>query len=383
MTDFGLSSEEIQFRDSVRAFVDREIAPNATRWDIEERYPREMFARAGALGWLAVGFPEAVGGSGGGPVMAAILNAELTRGSAAISLGLYVHSMLASAAIHHLGDSDQNARLLPDALAGRRIGCWGYAEADAGADITCVKTRARRDGEVYVLNGAKLYITSAEYAGIFVVWAVTDPTAPKGKGISCFLIEAGTPGMSIGKPEKKMGQTGSSTCEVRFDDCKLPADALMGKENDGFRIAVSELAGGRIGIASLALGIARAAMDQAIAYVKEREQFGKKLAEMQGLQWMIADRETDLEAARLLIAKAAHLKDSGQPFAQAASMAKLFASEAAQRATYAALQMHGGAGYISDLPLERFARDARITTIYEGTSEIQRLIIARNILAAH
>ena len=211
---------------------------------------------------------------------------------------------------------------------------------------------------------------------------MTAPDAPKGKGISCFLVEAGTPGMSIGRPEKKMGQTGSSTCEVRFEDCFIPADAMMGNENDGFRIAVAELAGGRIGIASLALGIARVAMDQAIAYVKEREQFGRKLADMQGLQWMIADRETELEAARLLIAKAAWLKDNGKPFAQAASMAKLFASEAAQRATYSALQMHGGAGYIADLPLERHARDARITTIYEGTSEIQRLIIARNILAA-
>ena len=216
--------------------------------------------------------------------------------------------------------------------------------------------------------------------GIFVVWAVTDPDAPQGKGITCFLVEAGTPGLIIGKEEKKMGQTGSATNEVLFQNCRVPASAVMGKLNDGFRIAVGELAGGRIGVASLALGIARAAMERAKAFVKERRQFGRAIADMQGIQWMIADRETELEAARLLILQAAALKDQGKPFAREASMAKLFASEAAQRATYTALQLHGGAGYVQDYPLERHARDARITTIYEGTSEIQRLIIARETM---
>ncbi|WP_248304612.1 acyl-CoA dehydrogenase family protein [Breoghania sp. L-A4] len=245
-----------------------------------------------------------------------------------------------------------------------------------------MKTRAAMDGNEWVLNGSKLYITSGEYAGVFVVWAVTDPDAPKGKGISCFLVESGTPGLVIGKAEKKMGQAGSVTNEVVFQDCRIPASALMGKLNDGFRIAVGELAGGRIGIAALALGVARAAMDAAKAYVKERQQFGKAIADMQGIQWMIADRETELEAARLLILQAAWLKEHGKPFVREASMAKLFASEAAQKATYTALQMHGGAGYIRDYPLERYARDARITTIYEGTSEIQRLIIAREVMKA-
>jgi alkylation response protein AidB-like acyl-CoA dehydrogenase len=244
-----------------------------------------------------------------------------------------------------------------------------------------MKMRARRDGDAFVLDGSKIYITSAEYAGLFVVWAVTDPERPKGKGISCFLVEAGTPGLVIGKAEHKMGQHGSATNIVHFDQCRVPVSALMGRENDGFRIAVGELAGGRIGIAALSLGIARAAMDAAKAYMRERRQFGSLLADFQGLQWMVADRETDLEAARLLILHAAHLKDQGQPFGKAASMAKLFASEAAHRATDTAIQIHGGAGYCADYPVERHARDARITRIYEGTSEIQRLIIARETLA--
>ena len=243
-----------------------------------------------------------------------------------------------------------------------------------------MKTRARRDGDSYVLDGSKIYITSAEFAGIFIVWAVTDPNAPKGKGISLFLVERGTPGLVVGTAEKKMGQHGSPTNAVHFDGCRVPASALMGRENDGFRVAVGELAGGRIGVAALSLGIARAAMDAATTYAKSRQQFGGPIADFQGIQWMIADREVDLEAARLLILKAAYLKDRGESFAKAASMAKLFASEAAHRATDTAIQLHGGAGYCGDFPVERYARDARITRIYEGTSEIQRLIIARETL---
>ena len=241
-------------------------------------------------------------------------------------------------------------------------------------------TRARRHGDSYVIDGSKIYITSAEYAGLFVVWAVTDPERPKGKGISCFLVEAGTPGLVVGRAENKMGQHGSVTNSVHFEGCRVPASALMGRENDGFRIAVGELAGGRIGVAALSLGIARAAMDAAKAYVRDRRQFDQPIAEFQGIQWMIADRETDLEAARLLILNAAARKDRREPFAKEASMAKLFASEAAHRCTDTAIQLHGGAGYCEDYVVERLARDARITRIYEGTSEIQRVIIARETL---
>ena len=246
-----------------------------------------------------------------------------------------------------------------------------------------MKTRAQRDGDSWVLNGTKMWISSAEYAGVFVVWAVSDADAAPGKGISCFLVEAGTPGLSIGRGEHKMGQCASSTNPVIFEDCRVPANALLGTENDGFRIAVGELTGGRIGIGSLALGVGSAAIDIARNYVREREQFGRKIAEFQGIQWMLADSYTEREAARLLLMNAAWLKDHGQPYAKAASMAKLYATEWANRACYTALQLMGGVGYTREYPLERLARDARVTSIYEGTSEIQRVIIARELLKEH
>ncbi len=243
-----------------------------------------------------------------------------------------------------------------------------------------MQTRAKMDGNEWVLNGEKIFVTSGGITGIFIVWAVTDPDAPKGKGISCFLVEPGAPGLEIGRAEKKMGQRGSLTNVVTFDDCRIPADAMLGVENDGFRIAVGELAGGRIGVASIARGIARAALDAAKSYISERRQFGKRIADFQGIQWQLVDHETELEAARLLILQAALLKEQGKPFGTAASMAKLYSSEAAQRACYTALQLHGGAGYTEEFPVERYTRDVRITTIYEGTSEVQRVIIARSIL---
>jgi alkylation response protein AidB-like acyl-CoA dehydrogenase len=236
------------------------------------------------------------------------------------------------------------------------------------------------DGDHWVLNGSKIFITSAPYAGVFVVWAVTDKSAPKGKGISCFLVEQNAPGLVIGKKEEKLGQHASATNELLFQDCRIPRDALMGKLNDGFRVAVGELAGGRIGIGSLALGVGLAAMDAASAYSVERKQFGRKIAEFQAIQWKLADCYTDLDAARLLLMNAAFKKEQGRSFGKEASMAKLFASEAANRACYEAMQVFGGYGYTRDFPIERYARDARICSIYEGTSEIQRLIIAREIL---
>jgi butyryl-CoA dehydrogenase len=244
-----------------------------------------------------------------------------------------------------------------------------------------MSTSATLDGESYILNGSKLYITSASFADIFVVWAVTDASAPKGKGISCFLIEANTPGITVSKAEEKMGQKASPTNEVHFENCRIPVSAMMGETNKGFAVAAGELAGGRIGIGSLALGIGLAAMDYARDHINERKQFGQSLSKFQGLQWMLADRYTDLEAARLLVMQAAYTKEQGLPFGKAASMAKLFAAEKANRACYDALQMMGGAGYIKEYPLERMARDVRVTSIYEGTSEIQRVIIARALLA--
>jgi alkylation response protein AidB-like acyl-CoA dehydrogenase len=305
---------------------------------------------------------------------------ELAHACAATAVTVSVSNMVAEV-IQAVGTAEQKARFLPPLADGTwAAGAFCLTESGAGSDPAGMVTRARRDGDAWVLSGSKIYITSGEYAGLFVVWAVTDPEARKGKGISVFLVPADTPGVRVGRAEHKMGQTGSATNTIHFDDARVPASQLMGREHDGFRVAVGELAGGRIGIAAVSLGIARAAMDAAKAHVKERRQFGQVLAEFQGLQWMIADREVDLHAARLMILDAAARKDRGEPFAREASMAKLFASEAAHRCTDTALQLHGGAGYCRDYVVERLARDARITRLYEGTSEIQRLIIARETL---
>ena len=381
---FSLSEEEYLIQDTARKLAEDKIAPLAEtldRGDGREAFLANLKMLA-ENGYMGLNVSADHGGTEAGTVAFALAVEEIGRACAATGVTVSVSNMVAEV-IQAVGSHEQRAAYLPKLTDGTySAGAFCLTEAGAGSDPSAMKTRAVLDGNHYVLNGTKLYITSAEYAGVFVVWAVTDPDAPKGKGITCFLVEAGTPGLVIGKAEKKMGQTGSATNEVVFQDCRVPASAVMGKENDGFRIAVGELAGGRIGIAALALGIARAAMERAKAYVAERRQFGRAIADMQGVQWMIADRETELEAARLLILQAAALKDAGKPFAREASMAKLFSSEAAQRATYSALQLHGGAGYIQDYPLERFARDARITTIYEGTSEIQRLIIAREAMKA-
>lgn len=379
---FDLTEEQNLIAETARKLAADRLAPLAETLD--HGGGREAFLEnlkvLAENGFMGLNVRADYGGTEAGTLAFALSVEALGQACASTGVTVSVTNMVGEV-IQAVGNEAQRAAYLPKLTDGTyAAGGFCLTEAGAGSDPAGMKTRAVKDGDSYILNGAKLYITSAEYAGIFVVWAVTDPAAPKGKGISCFLVEAGTPGLIIGKAEKKMGQTGSATNEVLFQDCRVPASALMGQENQGFRVAVGELAGGRIGIAALSLGIARAAMNAAKAYVKERHQFGAPLSDMQGIQWMIADRETELEAARLLMMQAAWLKDQGRPFAREASMAKLFASEAAQKATYTALQLHGGAGYIKDYPLERYARDARITTIYEGTSEIQRLIIARETL---
>lgn len=382
--EFALSDEQQMIADTARKIAADRLAPLAE--ELDTGGGREAFLgnlkHLAENGFMGLNVAAEHGGTEAGTTAFALTIEALAGACAATAVTASVTNMVGEV-IQAVGSDDQKAAYLPKLCDGTYpAGGFCLTESGAGSDPSSMKTRAVMDGNEWVLNGSKLYITSGEYAGIFVVWAVTDPDAPKGKGISCFLVEAGTPGLIIGKAEKKMGQTGSVTNEVVFEDCRIPASAMMGAENDGFRIAVGELAGGRIGIASLALGVARAAMDAAKSYVKERQQFGRSIADMQGVQWMIADRETELEAARLLVMQAAWLKENGKPFAREASMAKLFASEAAQKATYTALQLHGGAGYIRDYPLERYARDARITTIYEGTSEIQRLIIAREVMKA-
>lgn len=379
---FEPTPEQAMIRDAARRIAAERLAPHADRLDRGQ-------GRDGLLqnlrllaenGFMALNVGETYGGTAAGTVAFALAIEELGYGCASTAVTTSVTNMVAEV-IQAVGSEEQRRTYIPRLADGTYpAGAFCLTESGAGSDPSGMKTRARRDGNHFVLDGEKLYITSAEYAGLFVVWAVTDPDAPQGKGISCFLVEAGTPGLVIGKAERKTGQHGSATNVVHLDGCRLPADAMMGQENAGFRVAVGELAGGRIGVAALSLGIARAAMDAAKTYAKERKQFGKPIAEFQGLQWMIADRETELEAARLLILQAAALKEAGRPFAREASMAKLFASEAAGRATDTAVQIHGGAGYLADYPVERYARDARITRIYEGTSEVQRVIIARETL---
>lgn len=381
---FEATEEQELIRETARRIASERLAPLAGALDRGEG--RDGFLANLKLlaenGFMGLDVDPVYGGTGAGTVAFALSIEEIARGCASTAVTTSVTNMVAGV-IQACGSDEQKRTYLP------RIcdGSWPAAgfcltESGAGSDPAGMRTSARMDGNEWVLNGSKIYITSGEYAGLFVVWAVTDPDAGKGRGISCFLVEADTPGLIVGPAERKMGQTGSATNTIGFDNCRIPASAVLGRVDDGFRIAVGELAGGRIGIAALALGLAREAMDLAIAHVRERQQFGRAIADMQGIQWMIADRETELEAARLLILQAAGLKDAGRPFGRQASMAKLYATEAAQRATYTALQLHGGAGYIRDLPLERLARDARVTTIYEGTSEIQRLIIARDLLRA-
>lgn len=382
--EFELTEDHAMIADTAARISEDRLKPLAETLDRGEG--RSEFLGNLALlaenGFMGLNVAADYGGTEAGTTGFALTVQELAKGCASTAVTVSVTNMVGEV-IQAVGSHEQKQFYLPKLCDGTYpAGAFCLTETGAGSDPAGMKLSAKMDGNEWVLNGSKLYISSAEYAGLFIVWAVTDPEVKKGRGISCFLVEADNPGLVIGKAERKMGQTGSATNEVHFENCRIPSSAIMGAVDDGFRIAVGELAGGRIGIAALALGIGQAAMEAAKLYMLEREQFGKKLADMQGLQWMLADRETDLEAARLLVMQAAWLKDQGKPFSKQASMAKLFSSEAAQRATYSALQIHGGAGYVKDYPLERYTRDARITTIYEGTSEIQRLIIARETLKA-
>lgn len=381
--NLDLNEEQKLIQQTAREFAAAELAPLAAELDRGEN-PAAFLTNLGKLaelGFMGLNVRADYGGSEAGVVAFSLAITEIARACASTAVTLSVNNMVCEV-IQAVGSQDQRQTYIPRICSGDYLaGAFALTEAGAGSDPAGMTTSAVADGDSWVLNGSKIFITSAPYAGVFVVWAVTDKTAPKGKGISCFLIEAGTPGLSIGKQEEKLGQHASATNEVNFSDCRIPQSALMGKLNDGFRIAVGELAGGRIGIGSLALGIGLAAMDSAIYYSLERKQFGQRLADFQATQWKIADSYTELEAARLLLMNAAFQKEKGRSFARAASMAKLFATESANRACYEALQIYGGYGYTRDFPVERYARDARITTIYEGTSEIQRLIIARDILA--
>jgi alkylation response protein AidB-like acyl-CoA dehydrogenase len=378
----ALTEEQQMIKDTARQFSDSELAPSAAALD--EHEGRDVLLsnlkNLAELGFMGLNVEARYGGTDAGVVAFSAAITELARGCASTAVTVSVTNMVAEV-IQAVGNEEQKSIYLPRICSGEYPAAgFCLTETGAGSDPAAMRTRAVRDGDEWVLNGSKIYITSAEYAGCFVVWAVTDAEAPKGKGISCFIVDNGLPGIDISKPEDKMGQRGSATNVVNFTDCRIPASALMGNEGQGFKVAVGELAGGRIGVGSLALGIGLAALDYARDYTGEREQFDAKIGSFQGLQWMLADRYTELEAARLLLMQAAWNKEQDLDFGTAASMAKLFASEKANDACYSALQIMGGAGYIREYPLERMARDVRITSIYEGTSEIQRVIISRDLL---
>jgi butyryl-CoA dehydrogenase len=377
-----LTEEQKLIQDTARDFAKAELEPVAAQLDqSDDRSPMMAnLKKLAELGFMGLNVKGEYGGSEAGVVAFSLAMTEIARACASTAVTVSVNNMVCEV-IQAIGSDEQKKAYIPKICSGEfAAGGFGLTETGAGSDPSSMTTQATKEGDFYVLNGSKIFITSAPYAGVFVVWAVTDRDAPKGKGISCFLVEAGTPGLIVGKEEHKMGQHASSTCELIFDNCRVPASAMMGKLNDGFRIAVAELTGGRIGIGSLALGIGLAAMDFATRYTTERTQFNQKISSFQALQWMMADAYTELEAARLLLMNAAWRKENGKSFAKEASMAKLFATESANRACYKAMQMLGGYGYTRDYPIERFTRDVRITSIYEGTSEIQRLIISREIL---
>jgi len=377
-----LTEEQRLIQDTAREFAKAELDPIAATLDQEGDRPAFLanLRKLAELGFMGLNVKDEYGGAEAGVVAFSVAITEIARACASTAVTLSVSNMVCEV-IQAAGSEAQKEAYIPKICSGEfSAGAFALTETGAGSDPSGVATQAVLDGDQWVLNGSKIFITSAPYAGVFVVWAVTDRSVPEGKGISCFLVEGGTPGLVIGKEEHKTGQHASATNELLFEDCRIPKDALMGKLNDGFRIAVGELAGGRIGIGSLGLGVGLAAIDYATQYSTERAQFSQKISNFQAIQWMIADTYTELEAARLLLMNAAFKKEQGKPFAKEASMAKMYATEAANRACYKAVQILGGYGYTVDFPVERYARDARITTIYEGTNEIQRTIISREIL---
>lgn len=377
--DFDYTPEQIQLRKSVREFALAEIAPWVAEWDENQTFPLEAVKHAGQLGFLGSIFPEELGGAGLGYIEYSIIVEELARVDPSFGLIVAAHTSLCSNHIFTAGDREQRETYLPKLATGEWIGCWSLTEPEAGSDAAGTRTMAVRDGAGWMLNGAKTFTTNAHYAQVCVAMAVTDRTASH-HGISAFIIEEGTPGFRVGKKENKLGMRASATGEVIFSDCRLPASQLLGAEGEGFVDSLRILDGGRISIAALAVGTAQGAYDAALHYSQVRRQFGRPISEFQAIQHKLADMATAIEASRLLTYRAAHMKDRGGRVTKESAMAKLFASEAAVRVCDEALQIHGGYGFIKDYPVEKFYRDVKLCTIGEGTSEIQRLVIARQLL---
>jgi alkylation response protein AidB-like acyl-CoA dehydrogenase len=377
--DFRLTPEQEMIRHMARDFTEKHIKPAAALHDEDQAFPSENLKKMAELGLMGMNIPLPYGGSEVGVVAYSLAITEIAKGCASHAVTTSVTNMVAEV-IYEYGLEEMKNLHIPRLCSGEyAAGSFAITEPHAGSDAANLRTTAIRRNNTYALNGTKSLITSGEVAGITVTWAVTDPAARRGKGLSAFLVEKGTPGLTIGKSEKKMGHRASPTNELTFEDCVVPAHCLLGSEGEGFKIAMMELDGGRIGIGSLAVGAGLAALEYAKEYVKDREAFGKPLSNFEAIQWMIADSYTEMEAAQLLVLRAAYLKENHRPFTKEASMAKLFATEAARRAALRAVQMLGGYGYTREYPVERFLRDILGTTLYEGTSEIQRIVISREI----
>lgn len=376
--DFRLTKEQLLVRKMVREFAENEVKPIASEIDEEERFPAETVEKMAKLGMMGIYFPKEYGGAGGDALSYAIAVEELAKVCGTTAVIVSAHTSLCCAPIFEHGTEEQKKKYLPDLCSGRKLGAFGLTEPNAGTDASGQQTTAVLDGDHYVLNGSKCFITNGSVADVFVVFAMTDPKLGN-RGISAFIVEKGFPGFSQGKHEKKMGIRGSSTCDLIFEDCIVPKENLLGKEGAGFKIAMQTLDGGRIGIAAQALGIGEGAIEEAIKYTKERVQFKKRISSFQNTQFQLADMHTRMQAAQFLVYNAALKKQAHERCSMEAAMAKLFAAEAASDVTRRAVQLFGGYGYTREYPVERMMRDAKITEIYEGTSEVQRMVIAANL----
>jgi butyryl-CoA dehydrogenase len=378
--DFELTDEQELVRETVREFAEAELAPVAAEVDRDHRFPEEVLPKMAGMNLMGMPYPEEYGGAGTDYVSYMIALEEVARACATTSVIMTAHTTLATFPIYRFGNKAQKDKYLPDMCSGRRLGAFALTEPAAGTDAAAGTCTAVLKDDSYVLNGSKIFISNAPFAEVYIVFAKSDPDAKGTRGMSAFVVERDTPGFSVGEAEHKLGIRGSSTPPLYFTNCLVPRDALLGEEGDGFKVAMQTLDGGRIGIGAQAVGIAQAALDAAVAYAKERVQFGKPIATLQAIQWMLADMSTEVDAARLLVRRAAFNIDRGLPYSTEGAMAKLFASETATRVAGKAIQIHGGYGYTESYPVERHYRDAKITEIYEGTSEVQRMVISRAAL---
>ena len=377
--NFELTEEQQRIRDTLAAFAEREIKPFATKWDKEETFPRHVIEKLGELGFLGVAFPEKWGGGGADTLSQVLVVEGLSRYDASVGLTCAAHMSLSTGHIAAFAADEHRDRYVPEMLAAKKLGAWCLTEPSSGSDAAAMKTKAVRVGDNYRIDGSKMFVTNGSVGDVYVVMAVTDPAAGR-DGISAFIVDRGTPGLSNGRKIEKLGLHASDTAEVVFENVVVPVRNVIGEIGAGYRQTLKVLEAGRIGIAGFAAGIARGAFEEARAYALERSQFKKPIAEFQAIQWMFADMATRIEASWVLICRAAALRDAGRPFAREAAMAKLFASETAMWATTKAVQIHGGYGYVTDFPVERYMRDAKLSEIGEGTSEVQRMIIAKSLL---